>query len=72
MATELHIQLFPGVVGLPEDILSAFPFGEGQSIVSFAGGVIIVDLSAADDTTYEQDWFLNGNDEVQSFYIVED
>ena len=72
MQNELHIQLHPGVVGHPYDILAGFPFGEGQSIVSFGQGLIIITLAAAEDTSVEQEWFLNRSEDVQSFYIVED
>ncbi len=72
MSNELHIHIRPGVNDLPEDILADFPFEEGQSILTYASGVIIIDLGEAEDTTYVQDWYLNSNDDVQSFYVVED
>ncbi len=72
MSNELHIHIRPGVTDPPEDILADFPFEEGQSIVTFAGGVIIIELGDADDTNYVQDWYLNSQEDVQSFYIVED
>ncbi len=72
MSAELHIQIKPGVFGEPDDIVGDFPYEEGQSIVSFAAGVIIIDLASADDTNYVQDWFLNSNEEVASYYIVAD
>lgn len=72
MGVELHIQLKPGVFGEPDDIVGDFPYEEGQSIVSFAAGVIIIDLAEADDTNYVQDWYLNSNEDVTSYYIVED
>lgn len=71
MSNELHIHVRPGVVAEPEDLLSGFPFEEGQSIVTFSGDLIIVDLGDADDTNYVQDWYLNSSDDVMSFYVVE-
>ncbi len=71
MSNELHIQLKPDVVDPPEDILDGFPFEQGQSIVSYSAGIIIVTLGEADDTNYVQDWYLNSNDEIYSFYVVE-
>lgn len=72
MSIELYIQLHPDVIGAAEDILADFPFEPGQSIISFSGGLIVVGLGDEDDTNYVQDWYLNSNDEIQSFYIVED
>ncbi len=72
MPTELHIHIRPGVNDLPEDILADFPFEEGQLILTYSSGVIVIDLGEAEDTNYVQDWYLNSNDDVQSFYIVED
>ncbi len=72
MTTELHIHVRPDVTEPPEEMLADFPFEPGQSIITFAGGVIIVDLGEANDTNYVQDWFLNSHEDVQSFYIVED
>lgn len=71
MANELHIHIRPGVVAEPEDLLEGFPFEEGQSIVTFSGDLIIVDLGETEDTNYVQDWYLNSNDDVMSFYVVE-
>ena len=70
MANELHIHIRTGVVAEPEDLLDSFPFEEGQSIMTFTGDLIVVDLGEADDTNYIQDWFLNSSDDVQSYYIV--
>lgn len=72
MSTELHIQVRPGVYGDADEILADFPFEEGQSIVTYTNGVIIIDLGEADDSSYVQDWYLNNNEEIQSFYVVED
>ncbi len=72
MTTELHIHVRPDMTGPPEEMLADFPFEPGQSITTFAGGVIIVDLGEADDTNYVQEWFLNSHEDVMSFYIVED
>jgi len=72
MNNQLHIQIRPGVIDEPEVLLENFPFEEGQSILSFAGGVIIIDLGSFEDTNYMQDWYLNSNEDVQSFYVVED
>lgn len=71
MRIELYIQLHPEVVGAPDDILAGFPFEEGQRIISFGEGSIVVDMATADDTSTEQEWFLNGSEDVFSFYIVE-
>ena len=72
MSAELHIQLKPDVVDSPEDILESFPFDTGQSIISAGNGSIIIDLSDAEDTNYVQDWYLNENDDVLSFFVVAD
>ncbi len=72
MTNELHVHIRQGVNDLPEDILADFPFEEGQSILTYSSGVIVIDLGNAEDTNYVQDWYLNSNDDVQSFYIVED
>jgi hypothetical protein len=72
MTTELYIQLHQDVTGSPDDILADFPFDEGQRIISFTGGLIVVDLGEADDTNTMQEWYLNSSEDVQSFYVVED
>lgn len=72
MSAELHILLKPDVVDPPEDILEDFPFDTGQSIISAGNGSIIINLSDAEDTNYVQDWYLNENDEVLSFYVIGD
>lgn len=72
MSNELYIHLHPDVKGAAEDILADFPFEPGQSILSFTGEIIIVGLGDSEDTSYVQDWYLNSNDDIQSFYIVED
>lgn len=72
MSSELHIRLHEDVNELPDEILGSFPFEEGQAIVSFQAGIIVVDLGTADDTTYVQDWYLNSHDSVLSFYVVEE
>lgn len=70
MTNELHIQIRPGVIAEVDELLSDFPFEEGQSIVTFTGDLIVVDLGEAEDTNYVQDWYLNSNDDVLSFYVV--
>ncbi len=72
MSSELHIQIRPGIIDPPDEILENFPFEPGQSILSFSSGIIIVDLGEADDTNYVQDWYLNSHEDVQSYYVVED
>lgn len=72
MNNELHIQLKPDVTIPMEDLFADFPFEAGQSIRAISEGVIIIDLGEIDDTNYVQDWYLNNNDDVLSFYIVED
>jgi len=72
MSTELYIHLHPDTTGSADDILADFPFEVEQSIISYSGGVIVVSLGDADDTNYVQDWYLNSNDDIQSFYVVED
>jgi len=71
MSSELHIRISEDAIETPDEILSEFPFEEGQAIVSFQAGLIIVDLGEADDTTYLQDWYLNSYDLVLSFFIVD-
>jgi hypothetical protein len=71
MGIELYIHIHPDVTGAAEDILEDFPYEPGQTIVSFTGGIIVIDLQEAEDTNYLQDWYLNSNDDVQSFYVVE-
>ena len=72
MSTELHIRIREDVLESPEDLLTDFPFEDGQSIVSYVGGVLVVNLAGADDTTYVQDWYLNSNEDILSYYVVED
>ena len=72
MSIDLYIHLHPDASGSIEDILADFPYAEGQSIVSYSGGVVVVSLGDADDTNYIQDWYLNSNEDVQSYYVVED
>jgi hypothetical protein len=72
MSAELHIHIRPDVTEPPEEMLSDFPFETGQSILTFASGVIIIDLGESDDTNYVQEWYLNSHEDVQSFYIVDD
>ena len=72
MSIELRIHINPDVIGSAEAILADFPFEENQSIVTFAGGVVIIDLAGEWDTNYVQEWYLNNHDDVQSFYIVDD
>lgn len=72
MSAQLHIELKPDVVDPAEEVLEGFPFDLDQTILSHSGGIIIVDLAAADDTNYVQDWYLNENDDVLGFFVVED
>lgn len=72
MSNDLYIHVHPDVMGPAADILGDFPFEPDQSIVSFSGGVIVVSLGEAEDTNYVQDWYLNANEDVQSYYVVED
>lgn len=71
MSYELHIHVRPGVIAEVDDLLAGFPYEENQSIISFTGDLIVVDLGEADDTSYVQEWYLNSNDDIQSFYVVE-
>lgn len=70
MNNELHIQIKPEVPDAAEEILDGFPFEEGQSIVSYAGGVVIVDLAGQEDTSISQDWFLEDQEDVLSFFVL--
>lgn len=72
MNNELHIELKPDVIETPEDLFMDFPYQPGQSIISFAGNMVIINLGEEDDTTTAQDWFLNENDAVMSYYVLED
>ncbi len=72
MQNELHIQLKPDVFELPEDILSGFPFLTGQSIASASNFMIVIDLGDEEDTNYEQDWYLNSNEAVESYFVLGD
>ncbi len=72
MNNELHIQLKPDVVDPPDELFADFPFEPGQTIQSYGNGFVIIDLGEADDTNYVQEWYLNSNDEVLSFFIVEE
>ncbi len=72
MGIELHIRIHEDAIEPPDEILKDFPFEEGQSIVSYQAGIIIIDLGEAEDTSYVQEWYLNSHDSVFSFFIVED
>ncbi len=72
MNNELHIQIKPEVPYPAEEILDGFPFENGQSIISYAGGVVIVDLANEEDTNTSQDWFLEGNEDILSFFVLGD
>jgi hypothetical protein len=72
MTYELHIEIRPGVTDPPEELLADFSFEPGQSILTFANGVIIIDMGDVEDTTTAQEWYLNNHEDVQSFYVVED
>jgi hypothetical protein len=72
MNNELHIHIRPNLMISPEELLENFPFDPGQSIARAGGDLIIVDLGAAEDTNYVQDWYLNSHEDVMSFYVVGD
>lgn len=72
MQHELHIHLYPEVYGPPDEILAGFPYSDGQNVLTYSHGLIVIDLAAADDTSLEQEWYLNDSGDVQSFYIVDD
>ena len=71
MPPELHIHIHPSTPD-PEDVISAFPFEDGQSVIAQAGMIVMIDLAGADDTSTAQEWYLNGHEGVYSFYIVDD
>jgi hypothetical protein len=72
MTNELHIELKPDVFGTIDELLPEFPFEEGQAFLSFRSGLIVIDLASAEDSSLAQDWYLNENDAVLSYYVVED
>lgn len=72
MGTELNIRIHEDAIEPPDEILKDFPFEEGQAIVSYQAGIIVIDLGEAKDTNYVQEWYLNSHDSVLSFFIVED
>lgn len=72
MGVELHIRLHPDAIDPAEDILVDFPFEPGQSIISHTGGLVIIDLAENQDTNYIQDWYLNGHEDVMSYYILDE
>ena len=71
MPAELHIHIHPSAED-PEEVISAFPFEAGQSVIAQSGMLVIIDLAGADDTSTPQEWYLNGHEGVYSFYIVDD
>lgn len=72
MQNELHIQLKPDVFELPEDILANFPYLPGQSIIKASSSLVVVSLGDEDDTNYEQDWYLNSSEAVESYFVLGD
>lgn len=72
MNPELHIRIHADSISSIDEILADFPYEPGQMVVSYMGDAIIVDLAGYQDTNYIQEWFLNSNDDVMSFYVVDD
>lgn len=71
MSAELHIHVQQDAEEI-NDITDNFPFEAGQSVIAQNSELIIIGLGEADDTSYVQEWFLNGHEGVSSFYIVDD
>ena len=71
MSAELHILVHQDAEDVT-DVIDNFPLEEGQMIIAQSNELIIVDMGEADDTSYVQEWFLNGHEGVASFYIVDD
>jgi len=72
MSPELHIRIHADSIASIDAILTDFPYEPGQAVISYMGDAIIVDLAGCQDTNYIQEWFLNSNDDVMSFYVVDD
>jgi hypothetical protein len=71
MGAELHIHVHQDAEDV-SDIVDNFPLEEGQTIIAQNNALIIIDLGEANDTSYVQEWYLNGHEGVASFYIVDD
>ena len=71
MPAELHIRVHPDAED-PASIMDQFPFEAGQQIILQSMELIVVDLGAASDSTYVQDWYLNNHDGVATFFVVSD
>ena len=71
MAAELHIRVHPDAED-PASIMDQFPFEAGQQVILQSMELIVVDLGAASDSTYVQDWYLNNHDGVATFFVVSD
>lgn len=71
MPAELHIRVRPDTED-QSSISDSFPFEAGQHVILNSMELIVIDLGAAQDTTYVQDWFLNGHEGVASYFIVDD
>ncbi len=71
MNAELHIQLHPEANAAAE-VANGLPLEEGQQVTALSQELITVDLGALDDTTTSQEWYLNGHDDVDSFFILAD
>lgn len=72
MNNELHIQLKPDAAAGLDDFLDGFPYAAGQSLQIVGNGVVMIDMGDAQDTTLEQEWYLNRSEDVASFYVVGD
>lgn len=71
MGVELHIHVHPDAEDVI-DIIEHFPLEDGQTVAAQSNTLIIIDLGQANDTSYVQEWYLNGHEGVSSFYIVDD
>jgi hypothetical protein len=71
LGVELHIHIHQDTEDVT-DIIANFPFENGQKIAAQSEQLVIIDLAEADDTSYVQEWYLNGHEGVASFYIVDD
>ena len=71
MPAELHIRVHPDAED-PASIMDQFPFEAGQQVILQSMELIVVDLGAASDSTYVQDWYLNNHDGVATFFVVSD
>jgi hypothetical protein len=71
LSSDLHIHVRQDAEDVT-DITDNFPYEQGQTIIAQSRELIIIDLGDADDTSYVQEWYLNGHEAVSSFYIVDD